>query len=240
MVKDLFNLNIEDMEKAGLQFGHRVSKLHPRMKPYLSGIRDGVHTLALEKTAEKFAEALKFVSDLISEGKILVLVGTKIPIKNLVREAAEAVGVPYINERWLGGTFTNFETILKRINHFRDLKKQKEIGGLEKYTKKEKMKIDKEIKALEIKFEGIKNLAKLPDAVFVLDMNKDGLAASEARKKGIKVVAICDTNIDPNLVDFPIPANDDAISAAKYVLEKFSDVVGAAKLTAEAASKKVV
>jgi len=238
MAKDLFNLNIQEMEKAGLHHGHRVSKLHPRMKPYLSGIKDSVHTIDLTKTAEKLAEALKVVSDFVAEGKVIVLVGTKIPIKNLVKETADAVGVAYINERWLGGTFTNFETILKRINHFRDLKKQKEIGGLEKYTKKEKMKIDKEIKALEIKFEGVKNLTKLPDAVFVLDMNKDGLAASESRKKGIKVIAICDTNIDPNRVDYPVPANDDAISAAKYVLGKFAEAVGAGKETAEAVNKK--
>ncbi|MBU2539841.1 30S ribosomal protein S2 [Patescibacteria group bacterium] len=229
MVKNLFSLNIQDMEKANVQFGHRVSKLHPKMKQYVSGIKNSVHTIDLEKTVEEFDEALKFIEALISEGKNMLLVGTKVPIKALIKENAEICGLPYVNERWLGGAFTNFETILKRVTHFKDLLKQKEVGGLEKYTKKEKMKIEKEIESLRIKFEGVKDMQKLPEAVLVLDMNKDGLAAREAKRKGIKIIAVCDTNIDPSLADYPIPANDDSISSAKYILEKIKEVVLKAK-----------
>ncbi len=238
MAKDLFNLDIEEMETAGVQSGHRASKLHPRMKPFLSGIKNGVHAIDLSKTAEKFGEALKFVQSLILEGKTVLLVGTKVPLRAMVGESGEACGLPYVNERWLGGTFTNFETILKRVAHFKDLTKQKEIGGLEKYTKKEKMKIEKEIVALSTKFGGIKDMSKLPDAVFILDMRKDGFAAKEAKKRGIKIIAVCDTNIDPILVDYIIPANDDSMSAAKYIVQQLVKVVTSAKGDFEARSKK--
>ncbi len=229
MTKDIFNLNTEEMTQASVHFGHRVSKLHPRMKPYISGIKNTVHIIDLEKTVEKFNEALIFIKNLISEGKNLLIVGTKVPSKDLVKKNAEETGLPYVNTRWLGGTFTNFETIFKRVNYFKNLITQKETGDLEKYTKKERMKIDKEIESLRAKFEGIKNMQKLPEAVLVLDMRKDELAAKEARKKGVKIIAVCDTNIDPSLVDYPIPANDDAISSIKYILEKVKEVVLKAK-----------
>lgn len=238
MAKDLFSFNIEEMEKASVQFGHRVSKLHPRMKPYLSGVKNGVHTIALEKTSEKLAEALKFIYSLVSEGKNVLLVGTKVPIKEMVKQSAESVNLPYVNERWLGGAFTNFDTILKRVNHFKDLQKQKEQGALDKYTKKERMIIEKEIQSLKTKFNGVRDLVKLPEAVFVSDMRKDELAAKEARKKGIKVIAICDTNTDPNTIDYPIPANDDAISSVKYILDRFVEVVSEAKKEFESKNKK--
>lgn len=229
MVKDSFDLNIQDMEKAGLHLGHRVSKLHPRMKPYVSGIKNTVHTIDLEKTVEKFSEVLALISNLISEGKNLLIIGTKIPSKDLVKQNAEEAGLSYVNTRWLGGTFTNFETILKRVEHFKQLEKEKATGMLEKYTKKERLDIDKEIEGLRVKFYGIKDMQKLPEAVLILDMKKDGTAATEARKKGIKIIAICDTNTDPNLIDYPIPANDDAISSVKYILEKVKSVVLEAK-----------
>lgn len=229
MNKDTANLNIEEMTQAVVYSGHRVSKLHPRMKPYVSGVKNTVHTINLEKTVEKFDEALTFIKTLISEGKNLLIVGTKVPSKDLVRKNAEEAGLPYVNTRWLGGTFTNFETILKRVNYFKDLVSQKEKGALEKYTKKERLDINKEIEALRTKFEGIQNMKKLPEAVLVLDMMKDGTAAKEARKKGIKIIAVCDTNIDPNLADYPIPANDDAMSSIKYILEKIKEAVLKAK-----------
>lgn len=225
MNKESFNLNIEEMTQAGLQSGHRVSKLHPRMKPYIAGIKNTVHIIDLEKTIDKFSEALTLIKSLISEWKNLLIVGTKVPSKEIVKKAAEEAGLPYVNTRWLGGTFTNFETILKRIAHLKELEKEKSTGGLEKYTKKERMKIDEEIEALRIKFGGIKDMQKLPDAILILDMKKDGTAATEARKKGVKIIAICDSNIDPALIDYIIPANDDAVSSVKYILEKIKEVV---------------
>ena len=228
-VKNDFNLDPEEMAKAGLHFGHRTSRAHPKIEPYLFGVRNTVHIINLEKTKERFIEALKFIQNLISEGKLFLLVGTKIQVKNLVKEMATELNLPYVSERWLGGTFTNFETILKRIEYFKDLEKKKSEGELEKYTKKERAKIDLELRDLEIKFGGIKDLTRLPDAIFVLDMKKDALAVKEAKMKNIKVIGVCDTNTDPTLADYPIPANDDAISSVKYILEKVKEVILKAK-----------
>ncbi len=220
-----FKLDLEEMQQAGLQFGHRTSNINPKMKPYIQGIKNAVHLISSEATAEKFKAALKFIQDLMADGKILLLVGTKIQVKNMVKQTAEDCGLPYVSERWLGGTFTNFGIIKKRIEYFKNLSKEKETGELEKYTKKERLKIDQLLKKLEIKFGGIKNLEKLPDAIFVMDLKKDFLAAKEAREMKIKVIALVDTNIDPTLADFPIPANDDAVSSVKYILNKVKEVI---------------
>ncbi len=220
-----FNISLEEMTEAGLNFGHRTSRVHPKMKPYISGVRNSVHLIDLEKTVQEFNKALEFIEKLVSEGKTLILIGTKIQSKDLVKEIAEECNLLYINQRWLGGTFTNFKTIKKRIDYFKDLEDKKKKGELEKYTKLERLKIDKELKDLEIKFGGIKNIEGLPDAIFVSDMKKDALAVKEARVKGIKVIGIADTNIDPTLADYPIPANDDAISSIKYILDKVKEVI---------------
>ncbi|GEM_PF-203985 len=220
-----FGVDVEEMAQVGLHFGHKTSKIHPKMKPYLFGARNAIHIIDLEKTAEKFKEALNFISQLISENKVLLLIGTKVQIKEMVKSTAKECDLPYVSERWLGGTFTNFETIRKRIDYFKDLEKKKAAGELEKYTKKERAEIDKKLKELEIKVGGIKNLAGFPEAVFVLDVRKDLLAVKEARKKGIKIIALTDTNSDPSMADYPIPANDDAVSSVKYILEKVKEVV---------------
>lgn len=227
--KDDFNLNLEEMAQAGLHFGHRTSRIHPKMDPYLQGTRNTIHIINLEKTAEKLKEALEFVRELISEGKVLLLVGTKIQHKNLVKEMAQELNLPYVSERWLGGTFTNFEIIRKRIEYFKNLEKERDQGELEKYTKKERAKINHEIRTLEIKFGGIKNMEKLPDAIFVLSVKEEDLAIKEAKMKKIKVIGVSDTNADPSLVDYPIPANDDAISSVKYILDKLKEAITKAK-----------
>jgi small subunit ribosomal protein S2 len=226
-------LDTEEMAQAGLHFGHRTSRVHPKMIPYLYGVRNTVHIIDLEKTKEKFEKALKFIQELISENKILLIVGTKIQVKDLVKAFAQECGLPYVNERWLGGTFTNFETIKKRIEYFKDLERKKKEGELEKYTKKERAKFDQELRDLEIKFGGIKEIERLPDAIFVLDMKKDDLAVKEARMKGIKVIGISDTNCDPTLADFPIPANDDAVSSIKYILEKVKEAIINSKIKSQ-------
>ena len=226
MLQDIdFKLDIEEMAKAGLHFGHRISRGHPKMRPYLAGVRNTVHIIDLEKTKEKLVEALSFLQQLILENKILLIVGTKVQVKELVKNMAEELNLPYVTERWLGGTFTNFEVIKKRVEYFKELERKKKEGELEKYTKKEKAKIDQELKDLERKFGGIKNLERLPDAILVLDMKKDNLAVKEARMKGIKVIAISHTNVDPTLADYPIPANDDAISSVKYILDKVKETI---------------
>jgi small subunit ribosomal protein S2 len=220
-----FNLNIEEMGRAGLHFGHKTSKVHPKMFPFIFGSRNTIHIIDLEKTKQKFEEALKFIQDLVSQNKTILFVGTKPQIKDLVKEIATELGYPYVNERWLGGTFTNFEVIKKRAEYLKDLEKRKTEGFFEKYTKKERMEIEKKIQKLEKKFGGIKNMDRLPDAVFICDMVKDKLAVKEAREKGVKIIAISDTNADPTLADYPIPANDDAISSVKYILEKVKEVI---------------
>jgi len=226
MAKDTdFKLDTEEMAQAGLHFGHKTSKVHPKMMPYLGGVRNTIHIIDLEKTKEKLAEALRFIQQLISENKILLIVGTKIQVRDLVKNIAQELTLPYVTERWLGGTFTNFEVIKKRVEYFKDLEKKKKEGELEKYTKKERAKIDQELRNLEIKFGGIKDLERLPDAILVLDMKKDDLAVKEARAKEIKVIAISHSNTDPTLADYPIPANDDAIISVKYILDKVAGVI---------------
>ena len=213
------------MLQAGVNFGHKISKLHPKMKPYISGVKNNVHIFDLEKTAKELEEALKFISKLVSDGKVMLFVSAKIQMKSLVKSVAEDCGFPYVVGRWLGGTFTNFETILKRIEYFKDLENKKAAGEFEKYTKKEKMKLDKEIKSLKIKFEGIKTLTKLPEAVFILGLEKNDTCAREAKRKGVKIISLCDTNVDPTIADYPIPANDDAISSVNYILEKVKETI---------------
>jgi len=223
--KEDFDIDLEEMAEAGLHFGHRSSRINPKMKEYIFGTRNNVNIIDIEKSAIKFKEALSFIKKTVSEGKVLLLVGTKVQFKDLVKKTAEECNLPYINERWLGGTFTNFDTIKNRIKYFKELEEKREKGELEKYTKKERAKIDKELKDLQIRFGGIKNLKSLPDAIFVVDMKKDEIAITEAKKRNIKVIAIADTNVDPTEVDFPIPANDDALSSVKYILEKVKEVV---------------
>ncbi|MBI4359127.1 MAG: 30S ribosomal protein S2 [Candidatus Nealsonbacteria bacterium] len=213
------------MLEAGLHFGHSASTSHPRMKPFLFGTRNGVQIIDLEKASEKFEEALKFIQKLTKEGGTLLLVGTKIHVRKMLKETAEECGLPYVSERWLGGTFTNFETIKKRVNYLKGLEKKKAEGLLDKYTKKEKAEIEKEIKGLEERLGGIKNLETLPQAIFVCDMKKDLLAVREARQKNVKIIGLADTNIDPSLADYPIPANDDAANAVKYILDKIKETV---------------
>ncbi len=219
-------LDIEEMANAGLHLGHATSKFHPKMTPYVFGVRNGIHIIDLEKTKEKLKEALKFIQQLVAENKILLVVGTRFQIKDLVKEFAKEFGFPYVTERWLGGTFTNFPVIRKRCEYLKELEQKLQNQELmEKYTKKERKEMEKKLHKLETKFGGIKNLERLPDAVFIIDMKKDELAVKEARRKGVKIIAISDTDSDPTLVDYPIPANNDAISSVKYILGKVREAI---------------
>lgn len=223
--KEEFNINTDEMTRAGLHFGHKTSRIHPKMLSYLQGVKNSIHIIDLEKTRQGLKKALEFIRELILDNKNLLIVGTKVQHKELVKRTAQGLGLPYISERWLGGTFTNFEVIKKRIEHLKDLEKKRASGELEKYTKKERANFDKKIKDMEIKFGGIKNLEKLPQAILVLDMKKDEIAIREAENKGVKIVGISDSNINPDLADYPIPANDDAVSSIKYLLDKIAEVI---------------
>ncbi|UMX48304.1 MAG: 30S ribosomal protein S2 [Candidatus Nealsonbacteria bacterium DGGOD1a] len=223
------NLSVEEMSKAGLQFGHKKSRIHPKMKPYIFGVRNTVFIIDLEKVVDKFQAALDYIEKIVGEGKTIVIVGTKTQFKKMVKEAALAGDMPYVNERWLGGTFTNFKIIKKRIDYFKELERKTAAGEFEKYTKKEQSEIQKEIKVLEKKLGGIKMMEKMPEAIFVLDMKKDKLAVKEASENGVKVIGIADVNIDPNLADYSIIANDDSMSSMTYILGKVKEAVLAGK-----------
>lgn len=222
-----YNIDVEEMARLGVAFGHRSSKKHPKMEPYILGVKGGEHVniIDLEKTKEMLEKALDYLANLAKENKTILFVGTKPSIKHLVLETAQECNMPFVIHRWIGGTLTNFKVIRKRVEYFINLKEKMEKGELKKYTKKEQHEFEKEIKDLEEKFGGLEKLTKLPDALFVVDMKKENLAIREAKRKNIPVVAIADTNVDPTLADYPIPANDDAISSVKYILEKVKEAI---------------
>jgi small subunit ribosomal protein S2 len=225
-----YNISVDEMIQAGLGYGHDKSKLNPKMKDYIAKQKDRVHIIDLDQTAEKLTEALDFVKELKSEGKSIAFVGTKVAIRDLVKEIAVKCNSPYVTERWIGGVFTNFKEIRKRINYFKDLEiKTKEIDFEKKYVKKERLTMLKELERLRLKFDGVKNMEELPKAVFIVDVMKDEIALKEARQCGIKVIALADTNVNPKLIDYPIPGNDDAYTSIEYVLYKIEEVFNGKK-----------
>ncbi|MDP3982100.1 MAG: 30S ribosomal protein S2 [bacterium] len=215
----------EELVASGLHFGHKTSKTHPKMRPYIAGIRNTVHVINIEKTAEKLEEALEAIKNMVAEGKKILLVGTKIQLRGLTEETAGACGFSYVSLRWIGGTFTNFSEITKRVAHLKELESQQQSGELvAKYTKKERLEISREIERLLQNFGGLKNMDRLPDAVFILDPVENETAVKEASRVGIPIIAICDTDVDPSPMMYPIPANDDSISSVKYILTKVQEV----------------
>lgn len=207
-----------EMLQAGVHFGHKASKWHPKMKPYIFGERSDIHIINLEETAKKLKEALDFIKKTIAAGGVVLFVGSKEQAKEIVKRHATDAGMPYVTTRWLGGTFTNFKTIRSVTDRFIDLKAKQASGALGKYTKKEQLNFQKEIVKLEELVGGIETLRKLPEAVFVVDVRAEKTAVAEARKKKVPVVALCDTNINPDDVDYPIPSNDDAVKAIEMMV----------------------
>ncbi|MEK9153011.1 MAG: 30S ribosomal protein S2 [Patescibacteria group bacterium] len=219
------NPQIEELALAGVHLGHRASKLHPRMKPFVTGLRNTTHVIDLAATAQYLTVALAYIAQLQKEGKDLMIVGTKPPLRLLVKQTAEELGLPFVIERWIGGTFTNFGVIRLRVKYYLDLRHKRVSGELDKYTKKEMAQFEKEIADLTKKFEGLAKMEKLPEAIFVCDVVHDSLAIKEAKVKGIKTIGLIDTNADPLCVDYPIPANDDAISSVRYMLDKVKETI---------------
>ncbi len=213
-----FELTISEMLKRGVHFGHRKSRWNPKMRPYIFGVRNNVHIIDLGKTVSLFEKALEFIRSIVfNNGKIL-FIGTKPQAKKLIAEAAKETDMPYVNNRWLGGTFTNFKEISGRIKYLNDQERKEKAGEFKKYTKYEQIKIKKEIDKMNEKMGGIKKMDKLPQAIFAVDVIGDKLAVKEARQVKIPVIALTDTNTDPTLADYPIPANDDAISSLEFML----------------------
>lgn len=207
-----------EMLEAGAHFGHRTSKWHPKMKQYLFGSRQGIHIINLETTQKALEEAMVFCKQITSRGGVILLVGTKKQAASIIEAAAKDAGMPYINKRWLGGTMTNFSVIAQLLKRFKDLKRRHEKGELGKYTKLEQLKFSEQIKMLEDKVGGIQDMTRIPDAIFIQDIHKDKTALAEALRRGIRVIAICDSNVNPKDVDYPIPANDDAVKSIALVV----------------------
>lgn len=211
-------LSLLELLENGVHFGHKKSNRNPKMNPYIFGVRRGVNIIDLEKTLEKTEEALNFIENLIEKKGKIIIVGTKKQAKKIVKEVADEIKMPYVNERWIGGTFTNFKVILSRLRYFKEQKRLLENDQLKHLTKLEKNKLNKELIGLESRMGGLITLTQLPEAIFVLDIEKDKTAVKEARKQGIKVIALIDTNDNPDNLDYIIPANNDALSSLGYIL----------------------
>lgn len=218
--------SLEELLKAGVHFGHRTSRWHPKMAPFIFGARAGVHVIDVEKTQEILENMVGQIESLVANGGTIWFIGTKQQTQPIVEKYAIEAKMPFVNRRWLGGTFTNFGEISKLIKEYLDLKDKREKGDLKKYTKLEQLQFDRKIDELHEKIGGLADVKELPDAIFVVDLRHDKTAAVEARKKGVKVFAICDTNINPKLADIVIPANDDSVRAVSLIT----------RLVAEAAS----
>ncbi len=215
--------SMQELLEAGVHFGHQVRRWNPKMKPFIFTARDGVHIIDLALTVSKLEEACEFVKKIGENGGTVIFLGTKNQARSIVVEEAGRSGAKYLTERWIGGLLTNWEVAGKNIQKLSDLKAKKEAGDFAARTKKENLLIDREIAKLERFYGGLSNLEKLPDAIFVIDVRREENACREAKKKGIAVVAVCDTNADLSLVDYPIPGNDDAIKAIKMITVAIAD-----------------
>ena len=218
-------ISMKQLLEAGVHFGHQTRRWNPKMGEYIYTERNGIYIINLQKTVKKIVEAYDFIKEVAESGESILFVGTKKQAQDSIKEEAERVGMYYVNARWLGGMLTNFKTIQKRIERLNQLKKMEEDGTFELLTKKEATKLKLEIEKLEKYLGGIKDMKKLPGALFVVDPRKEKIAVAEAHKLGIPVVAIVDTNCDPDEVDYVIPGNDDAIRAVKLIASTMANAI---------------
>ncbi|HEV2826273.1 MAG TPA: 30S ribosomal protein S2 [Pyrinomonadaceae bacterium] len=218
---------MKELLEAGVHFGHQVRRWNPKMKEYIFGERNGIYIIDLQKTQRMFRDALAFVSTAIAEdkGKTVLFVGTKRQAQDAVREEAERAGQYYVNQRWLGGLLTNFQTVQKSIKRLKDLEAMQTDGRYEKLTKKERIKLDREREGLNKNLSGIKSMNRLPDIVFIIDVRKEEIAVAEANRLGIPIVAVVDTNCSPEGIDYVIPGNDDALRAVRLFASRIADSI---------------
>jgi small subunit ribosomal protein S2 len=216
-------VTMKQLLEAGVHFGHQTRRWNPKMARFIFTERNGIHIIDLQKTLPLLEEAYRFVRSVTAAGDPVLFVGTKKQAQDAIREEATRAGQPYVNQRWLGGLLTNFQTIRRRVDRLRELEMRKHLGELELLPKKEQLRLLEELERLEKYLGGIKNMPKLPGAVYVVDTRKEHIAVAEARKLRIPIVAIVDTNADPDEVDYPIPGNDDAIRAVRLVTSKMAD-----------------
>ena len=223
----MVSVTMKELLEAGVHFGHQVRRWNPKMKEYIFGERNGIYIIDLQKTQRMFREAIAFVTNLIAEdkGKTVLFVGTKRQAQDAIREEAEKCGQYYVNQRWLGGLLTNFQTVQKSIKRLKDLESMQTDGRYEKMTKKERIKLDRERESLNKNLSGIKSMTRLPDAVFIIDVKKEEIAVAEANRLGIPIVAVVDTNCSPEGIDYVIPGNDDALRAVRLFASRISDAI---------------
>jgi small subunit ribosomal protein S2 len=223
----LVSVTMKELLEAGVHFGHQVRRWNPKMKEYIFGERNGIYIIDLQKTQRMFREAITFVTNLIAEdkGKTVLFVGTKRQAQDAIREESERCGQFYVNQRWLGGLLTNFQTVQKSIKRLKDLEAMQTDGRYEKLTKKERIKLDRERESLNKNLSGIKSMSRLPDAIFIIDVKKEEIAVAEANRLGIPIVAVVDTNCSPEGIDYVIPGNDDALRAVRLFASRISDAI---------------
>lgn len=219
------SISMKELLEAGVHFGHQTKRWNPKMKEYIFGERNGIYIIDLQKTLKLFKDAMRFVAEQAAMGKTLLFVGTKRQAQEAVQEEATRCGMFYVNHRWLGGLLTNFATVKQSIRRLKEMEAMIEEGAGERRTKKEIIRLERERKKLQANLAGIREMETLPDMLFVIDSNKEEIAVREARRLGIPVVAIVDTNCDPEMVDYPIPGNDDALRAIRLFCSKIADAV---------------
>lgn len=229
-------VTMKELLEAGVHFGHQVRRWNPKMKEYIFGERNGIYIIDLQKTQRMFKEALKYVTDLSSEGsnKIFLFVGTKRQAQDAIREEAVRANQFYINQRWLGGLLTNFQTIQRSIKRLKEIEAMQADGRIDQYAKKERLQIDREREALEKNLSGIKDMRRLPDAIFIIDTNKEEIAVKEANRLGIPVIAVVDTNCNPEGISQVIPGNDDALRAVRLFSSRIADAIIEGQASAQA------
>ena len=226
-------INMKLLLEAGTHFGHQTKRWNPKMKKYIFGARNGIYIIDLQKTLVKFKKALEFVKETVASGGSVIFAGTKKQAQNLIIEEAKRCGMFFVNQRWLGGTLTNFSTIKKSIDHLKEIETMKNDGSIENRPKKEITKLEKKLSKLERYLGGIKDMNDLPSILFVVDPRKEKIALLEAKKLGIPIVALVDTNCDPDGIDYVIPGNDDAIRSIRLIVSKIADAVIKGKIIRE-------
>jgi small subunit ribosomal protein S2 len=232
-------ISMKQLLEAGVHFGHQTRRWNPKMQPFIFMDRNGIHIIDLQQTVARLNDAYKFVQQLVAEGGTLLFVGTKKQAQEAVAEEAKRCGMYYVNQRWLGGMLTNFQTIQSRIRYLRDLEARRERGDFERLPKKEVQRLQDDMARLERTLGGIKDMRRLPNALFIVDTRKERTAVLEARRLEIPIIALADTNCDPDEMDYPIPANDDAIRAVRLLCAKIADAAVEGRRELEARQKDV-
>ena len=229
------SISMRDLLEAGVHFGHQTGRWNPKMAPFIYGARNGVHILDLAQTVARLDQSTEFTRELASSGQQILFVGTKRQAQDVIRNEADRANMPYVVTRWLGGTLTNFQTIRQRVDYMIELERREESGQLDLLPKKEALKLREKLNRLHRYLRGLRDMTTLPGALFVVDVPREHIAVAEARRLNIPIIGVCDTNCDPNQVDFPVPSNDDAIRAVRLITSQIADAAQAGGIMRQSA-----